>query len=148
VETFAHVVERAPYDGDAWNVYGVLLFEVGRLEDATAALERAAHLTPANVSYLTNLLRVLYAQGRYGDALRHVGEVGALAAQIPAARSGQLTHDLKTRVEQLMDETQRAPRSADVAAALVEACWTVLHEAAVQLLAPAIRGQQGQQSQT
>ncbi len=137
--SFERLAELSPYDGDAFNVLGVLQFEVGQVHASIRSLIRAAHLQPTTVSHLSNLIRVMYAVRRYEDALLQVAEVGALAAQIPMPGAGPVTAELKQQIERLMDEAMAAPRSADAAAALVNACWPLFRESAAKLLEPSVR---------
>lgn len=51
-------VRRFPRQIDLWNLLGVLLRRLGRLDDALEALKSAARLQPSNVSVLSNLANV------------------------------------------------------------------------------------------
>jgi predicted O-linked N-acetylglucosamine transferase (SPINDLY family) len=51
-------VERFPRQIDLWNLLGVLLRRLGRLEEALEALKAGARLQPNNVSILANLANV------------------------------------------------------------------------------------------
>ncbi len=58
-----------PEDPDVLNLYGNSLLEVGRLEDAEAALRRAVELHPTHELNLAALANVVSLQGKYVEAM-------------------------------------------------------------------------------
>jgi len=79
---------RFPRDAEAARLHGIALFQLGRLDDAVAALDAARRLAPASTDVLCNLGSVQLARGRVGDALRALEAAHRLAPRHPAVLNG------------------------------------------------------------
>ena len=62
-------LRRKPTDAAAWNLQSVLLYSLGKLEDAERACRRVLELRPTFHYADTNLAKVLALQGRFNEAL-------------------------------------------------------------------------------
>jgi protein O-GlcNAc transferase len=69
-----YYAERAknlqPDDPDALNLYGNSLLEVGRMEDAEAALRRAVEINPSHELNMAALANIVSLRGHYIEAMR------------------------------------------------------------------------------
>ncbi len=64
-------VELAPNDFTAWDIYGRLLLEANRVEEAVRALEKAVRLAPESAEVHFHLATAYSRAGRKEDAARH-----------------------------------------------------------------------------
>ncbi len=63
-------LHRKPADAAAWNLQSVLLYSLGRLDEAEQACRRVLELKPEFHYADTNLAKVLALQGRFDEALK------------------------------------------------------------------------------
>lgn len=75
---FAEICNLRPNDPAAWANHGAMLFELGRLDDACAALEEATVLGLPTVETLTNLGLVHMALGHLAEAEKDFSKAIAL----------------------------------------------------------------------
>lgn len=75
---FAEICNLRPNDPAAWANHGAMLFELGRLDDACAALEEATVLGLPTVETLTNLGLVHMALGHLAEAEKDFAKAIAL----------------------------------------------------------------------
>jgi predicted O-linked N-acetylglucosamine transferase (SPINDLY family) len=80
--------QRLPQDPEAARLHGIALLQLGRIDDARAALEQALALAPASVEVLCNLGSVLLAAGDPARALDTLETAARIAPAHPAVLNG------------------------------------------------------------
>ncbi len=73
-------VVQAPHDADAHSLYGLMLLELDRIDEAAASLRRAAEIDPANPAVRLNLAEL---EAKRGNLQGAIGIVESLAAEHP-----------------------------------------------------------------
>ena len=73
-------VVQAPNDADANSLYGLMLLELDRIDEAAASLKRAVEIDPANPAARLNLAEL---EARRGNVQGAIGIVESLAAEHP-----------------------------------------------------------------
>ena len=84
----ARLRQRQPREPEAARLHGIALFQLGRIDDARAALEQALALAPASVEALCNLGSVLLAADDPARALAMLETAARIAPAHPAALNG------------------------------------------------------------
>lgn len=77
-----------PREPEAARLHGIALFQLGRIDEARAALEQALALAPSSVEVLCNLGSVLLAAGEPALALATLETAARIAPAHPAALNG------------------------------------------------------------
>ncbi len=72
---FEEYLRHSPEDAEAWNDAGVVLFGLGRNNDALACLERARELIADDKESGRNLIRVCLVMGQYERAKRYLADL-------------------------------------------------------------------------
>ena len=96
----AQVRARMPRDSEAARLHGIALFQLGRLDEAIAALEHALALAPRSVEVLCNLGSVRLAGGEVDAALAAFEDASRIAPDHPAVLNG-LGNALRARGDAL-----------------------------------------------
>ena len=84
VWTYERLVHENPGDFESWNNLGNARNELGDLDGAMDAFQRAQQINPKSAVVLTNIARVLMSKDRYEDACLMLEKAALLAPNDPA----------------------------------------------------------------
>lgn len=84
VWTYERLVHEKPDDFEAWNNLGNARNELGDLDGAMDAFQRAREINPESSIVLTNIARVLMSKDRYEDACMALEKAVLLSPKDPA----------------------------------------------------------------
>jgi arylsulfatase A-like enzyme/tetratricopeptide (TPR) repeat protein len=104
---FHELLEADPGMVDVWQLYADACLKLGRDEDALAALQSAARISPGNPQVLMALSDYYFATGNYAEARKHAELVGEAGPSNP--------HENLARIalaEGKLDEAEREARAA------------------------------------
>lgn len=82
------LVALRPADPVGWNLLGIALRQLQRLDEAEAAMRRAVNTSPGNPEFRANLANLLSARGRFDDSLAEFRRAVAAAPAFRPARLG------------------------------------------------------------
>lgn len=102
-----------PADPVAWNLLGIALRQLTRLDEAEAAMRRAVGISGGNPEFRTNLAQLLGARGRLDDGIAEFHRAIAAAANFRPARLGLARVANQAGQPALAEEQARALIAAD-----------------------------------
>jgi arylsulfatase A-like enzyme/Tfp pilus assembly protein PilF len=107
VQELRRVLADTPGMVDAWNLLGLALFRLGRLPEATAALDEVVKLEPTHAGAHLALARIHAVGGRQDRAMRHA----ELASAGQPAEAFETLAELMLRTNRLDEAAMYARRS-------------------------------------
>ncbi len=116
-------MELNPNDADAYQVYASHLSELGRLDEAMAAMKRARELDPLSLNISTNVGMFFYFAHQYDQAIEQYRKTIELDPNFPRAHIWLgLAYERKGRYDEALAEFRKAatldPNSTEAVAAL------------------------------
>ncbi len=120
------VVDAHPDDAEAWNNLGNARYELGELNSALAALEKARSLQPESSIIHTNLGRVLASLGRHEDSAMLFRESvrlkpGDSATLLELGRALTRQNNAREALAAYADAARADPRNPDIFVAMGQA---------------------------
>jgi arylsulfatase A-like enzyme/Tfp pilus assembly protein PilF len=103
------VLADTPGMVDAWHLLGLALFRLGRLSEATAALDEVVKIEPTHAGAHLALARIGAGQGQWERALRHA-EVASVSQP---GEAFETLAELMLRKDRLREAAEYARRSLD-----------------------------------
>jgi len=113
VEALDHyrvALEHEPQNAEANSVYGLMLLQLGRANEAEAPLRKAVEIAPMHAALQLNLAQWLMHQERLDEALRLVERV--VADQPQQWWAWERLGDLKVRLHKFRDASEHFGRAA------------------------------------
>ena len=113
VEALDHyrlALEHEPGSAEANSVYGLMLLQLGRADEAEAPLRRAVEIDPTHAALRLNLAQWLTHQGRSDEALRLVERV--VVDEPQKWWAWERLGDLKARMQEFRDASEHFGRAA------------------------------------
>lgn len=112
VEVLGALLKAEPGMTDVWQMYGEGCMKLGRQEEALAALEQAARLSPGNPQVLMALSDYYIETGNFAEAKKHaeaVGEAGGTSPHENLARIAVAERDLDAAERESRAALEKSP---------------------------------------
>ena len=103
-------LEHEPQSAEANSVYGLMLLQLGRADEAEAPLRKAVEIAPSHAALQMNLAQWLMHEDRLDEALRLVERV--VAEQPQQWWAWERLGDLKIRLQKFRDASEHFGRAA------------------------------------
>lgn len=114
LDHFRSALEHEPQSAEVNSVYGLMLLQLGRADEAEAPLRKAVEIAPTNAALQMNLAQWLAHRDRLSEALQLVERV--IADQPQQWWAWEKLGELKVRLQKFRDASEHFGRAAGLKA--------------------------------